>query len=396
MSSSNASAPCIKLKQGRDGPIRKRHHPWIYSQAVDSVIPADSPDQLLPVQTADGAVIGWGEYSEGSLIAVRMVSFGAERPAPDWLDQRIREAKQLRDSLSIDSDAMRLVNAEGDFVPGLVADRYADTVVLSAHTRCIESSLDAVAESFAGIVPDVRVFVKRDEHFARVEKLVRPSEYLRGTGEGTAVITEGGVRMLVDFSHGQKTGFYLDQRMNRGIIARASAGKSVLNLFCYTGAVALRAVAAGATKVTSVDSSHRALEIAEESVLLNPSLGANAFEWIQGDVFSYLEEPGVYDVVVADPPPFARRRMELEGALKGYLSLFQQCLRNLSPGGFAFLFSCSGAVDRPLFQQVVSEAALKSGRRVRLIHELHADVDHPVAASHPEGEYLKGWMVHVH
>jgi 23S rRNA (cytosine1962-C5)-methyltransferase len=324
-----------------------------------------------------------------------MVSYGPDQPAPDWIEQRIIDAKALRDRLGIDSDAMRIVNAEGDFIPGLVADLYADTVVLTAHTRFMEATIDRVAAGIAAIMPGARVFVKRDEHFARVEKLTRPSEFLRGTGEGTTVITEGGVRLLVDFAHGQKTGFYLDQRLNRGTIARTSAGRSVLNLFCYTGAVALRAVAAGATKVVSVDSSRRALEIAEESVLLNPSLDANAFEWIQGDVFSCLEAPGMYDVVVADPPPFARRRAELEGALKGYLSLFQQCLRKLTPGGFAFLFSCSGAVDRPLFQQVVSEAALKSGRRVRLIRELHADVDHPLAASHPEGEYLKGWMVHA-
>jgi 23S rRNA (cytosine1962-C5)-methyltransferase len=169
----------------------------------------------------------------------------------------------------------------------------------------------------------------------------------------------------------------------------------VLNLFSYTGAVALRAGAAGALRVTSVDSSRSALDLAEASVELSSGLRSTVFEWVQADVFTFLESPPSCDVVVADPPPFARRRVEREGALKGYLSLFQQCLRILSPGGLAFLFSCSGAVDRQMFQQVVAEAALRSGRSARLLCELHADMDHPIAASHPEGEYLKGWMVHV-
>jgi 23S rRNA (cytosine1962-C5)-methyltransferase len=199
----------------------------------------------------------------------------------------------------------------------------------------------------------------------------------------------------VDFASGQKTGFYLDMRDNRGLIAAASRGRRVLNLFSYTGAVALRAAGAGAERVTSVETSRKALDTARESVQLNPALRAEIFEWIQGDVFDYIGDPPACDIVVADPPPFARKRSDVPGAIKGYLSLFQQCMRILAPGGMAFLFSCSGAVDRQTFQQVVMEAALQSARSVRLLRELHADVDHPVSANHPEGEYLKGWMVHV-
>jgi 23S rRNA (cytosine1962-C5)-methyltransferase len=199
----------------------------------------------------------------------------------------------------------------------------------------------------------------------------------------------------VDYQGGQKTGYYLDQRANRRLIARLSEGKSLLNLFSYTGAVALTAAAAGATHVVSVESSRRAIELALESASLNTNLGKCNFEWVQADVFSFLENAGSHDVVVADPPPFARRRTELPGALQGYLSLFQQCLRILAPGGLAFLFSCSGAVDRPTFRDVVVEASRRAERKVRLLKELHADLDHPVAATHPEGEYLKGWMVHA-
>jgi 23S rRNA (cytosine1962-C5)-methyltransferase len=324
-----------------------------------------------------------------------MVAFTAEKPPDDWIEQRIRTAWVLRSRLALDTDSYRVVNAEGDFLPGLVIDLYADTAVVCPHTRGVEARLDQIADCLCALQPGVRVFVRRDEHFARIEKLSVASGYLRGGGEGTTVITEGNVRMRVDFAHGQKTGFYLDQRANRSLIARCCAGKTVLNLFSYTGAVALRATAAGAVKVTSVDSSRSALELGESSVSLSPDLPADALEWVQADVFSFLESQPHCDVVVADPPPFARRRVERDGALKGYLSLFQQCLRILSADGLAFLFSCSGAVDRPTFQQVVGEAALRSGRTARLLCELHADVDHPIAASHPEGEYLKGWMVHV-
>ncbi len=324
-----------------------------------------------------------------------MVSYSAEKPAEDWIEQRIRAAWSLRTELGLDTDSFRVVNAEGDFLPGLIIDLYADTAVVCPHTRSAEAGLERIVECVRSIRPEVNVFIRRDEHFARVEKLSASSGYAHGEGQGSTVIREGDVRLRVDFARGQKTGYYLDQRANRTLVSRCSAGKTVLNLFSYTGAVALRAAAAGALKVISVDSSRSALDLAEASAGLTPRLRGAQFEWVQADVFTFLESPPRCDVLVADPPPFARRRVEREGALKGYLSLFQQCLRIVSPGGLAFLFSCSGAVDRPMFQQVVAEAALRSGRSARLLGELHADVDHPIAASHPEGEYLKGWMVHV-
>jgi 23S rRNA (cytosine1962-C5)-methyltransferase len=323
------------------------------------------------------------------------VSFGPEEPAADWLEQRLRTAAALRDRLRIDTDALRLVNAEGDFLPGLVADRYADTIVVTLHVRGMEPLARRVVDCLAAIVPGVRVYLRRDEHHARIEGLALPSGYLAGSGDGRAVITEGGVRMIVDFARGQKTGFYLDQRANRTACAAVAAGRTVLNLFAYTGAFALRAAGAGAARVVSVESSRHALEQAEESVRLNPGLSPAAFAWEPSDVFDSLSRGERYDLVVADPPPFARRRMEVEGALRGYLTLNQQALRCLAPGGILFTFSCSGAVDRQLFRQVLEEASLRSGRRVRFLRELHADVDHPVAAGHPEGEYLKGWMLHA-
>lgn len=384
----------IVLKPGRESPARKRHHPWIYSQAVSEATGDPSGQTLLPVVASDGSPVGWGFYSPASLIAVRMVSFTAQSPPENWIEQRIVAAHQLRGAFHLDTDAFRIANAEGDFLPGLILDMYGDTVVMTAHALGMEAQADRIATCLMEILPGARIYYKRDEHYARVEGLARSSGYLTGTGDGRCVIREGAVRLIVDYQAGQKTGYYLDQRENRRLIARSSSGRNVLNLFSYTGAVALTAAAAGAARVVSVESSRRAIEIAQENARLNP-LGRCSLDWVQADVFSFLESAGSHDVVVADPPPFARRRAELPGALQGYLSLFQQCLRILAPGGLAFLFSCSGAVDRPTFHDVVVEAARRVGRRVRLLKELHADLDHPVAATHAEGEYLKGWMVHA-
>ena len=391
----SSERPVVVLRPGREGPARRRHHPWIYRQAVASASQDSAAGALARIEASDGSVVGWGFPSPESLIAVRLVSFGPEEPATDWLERRLRAAAAVRERLRIDSDAFRLVNAEGDFLPGLVADRYADTIVVSLHVRGMEALSARVVDCFTGMFPGVKVYLKRDEHHARVEGLALPSGYLAGSGDGRAVIAEGGVKMVVDFTGGQKTGFYLDQRANRTACASVAAGRSMLNLFAYTGAFSLRAAGAGAARVVSVESSKRALEQAEESVRLNPGLSPSAFEWIRADVFDHLAAGERYELIVADPPPFARRRMEVEGALRGYLTLNQQALRCLSPGGLLFTFSCSGAVDRLVFRQVLEEAALRSGRRVRLLAELHADVDHPVAAGHPEGEYLKGWMLHA-
>jgi 23S rRNA (cytosine1962-C5)-methyltransferase len=391
----SSSEPLVVLKPGRDAPARRRHHPWIFRQAVASAPEGAANDALARVEASDGSVVGWGFPSPESLIAVRLVSFGPEAPPADWLEQRLIAAARHRERLLLDSDAMRLVNAEGDFLPGLIADRYADTTVLSVHARGMEPLLPRVTACLTGLFPGMKVYLKRDEHHARVEGLALHSGYLAGSGDGRTSITEGGVKLVVDVARGQKTGFYLDQRANRTACASVAAGRRVLNLFAYTGAFSLRAAAAGATRVVSVESSKHALEQAEENVRLNPGLASETFAWVQDDVFDHLAHAECYDLVVADPPPFARRRMDVDGALRGYLTLNQQALRCLSPGGILFTFSCSGAVDRQMFRQVVEEAALRSGRRVRLLRELHADADHPVAAGHPEGEYLKGWMLHA-
>ena len=226
MSSSDpGSAPSIALKPGRESPARKRHHPWIYSQAVSEVKADPSSEGLFRVVASDNSPVGWGFYSPASLIAVRMVSFDDERPETDWAERRTHSAFLLRSAFDLDTDAMRVVNSEGDFLPGLIVDLYGDTAVVTAHVRGMEAEVDRIAARLQALVPRARIYFKRDEHYARVEGLSRPSGFVVGSGEGTCVIREGAVRLIVDFQAGQKTGFYLDQRANRRLIARSSAGQ---------------------------------------------------------------------------------------------------------------------------------------------------------------------------
>lgn len=366
----------------------------MFRQAVRSV-EGDTETGLCAVEDADGTRIGWGFYSEASLIAVRMVSYGAEAPPPDWLRSRLRGALLLRSALSIDSDAFRLANAEGDGLPGLVVDVLADTAVVTLHCRPVGALLPQIGDALREILPGRRIYLKRDEHASRAEGMSLESGYLCGEGDGTCVIREGGVKLHVDYARGQKTGFYLDLRGSRFLLGRLSAGRRVLNLFSYTGAFALHAARGGASSVVSVESSEAAVRAAGISAGLNPDLDAGRLDWRRGDVFEYLADAPKADLIVLDPPPFARRRSELPGALRGYGSLNEKALSLLEEGGFLLTFSCSGAVDRESFRRVIAEAAKRSARSVRFVKELHADMDHPVSVHHPEGEYLKGWLLHA-
>ncbi len=292
--------------------------------------------------------------------------------------------------------AYRVVNAEGDFLPGLVIDLYADTAVVCPHTRGVEARLDGIADCLCAEQPGLRVFVRRDEHFARVEKLSVASGYLRGAGDGATVITEGRCPAEGGFCA------RAENRLLPGPAGQPDPHCTVQHredgsqsLFLHGRRRPQGSSGGGRESYLRGQLSERARARGRQRQPLSRASRPTRSNGSRRTSFPFSSPRLRCDVVVADPPPFARRRVERDGALKGYLSLYQQCLRILSPGGLAFLFSCSGAVDRPTFQQVVGEAALRSGRTARLLSELHADVDHPVAASHPEGEYLKGWMVHV-
>jgi len=376
--------------------LAARRHPWVYSGAVLRAEGVDPRAGLAPVADASGSVVAWGWYSPASLIAVRVVSWQRDPPPEDWLERRLEAAAALRRGLHLDSDAFRLVNAEGDHLPGLVVDVYRRTTVVRPLVRGLEGAMDRLVARLSELFPDNAIYLKRDEKAARLEGLALPTGYLRGTGDGRQRIREGELELEVDLQRGQKTGFYLDQRDSRLLARRLAGGRRVLNLFAYTGAFALQAAAGGALQAVSVESSRAALELGRSCAALNPRLEAGRLAWVEGDAFRYLAEESAglsFDLVIVDPPPFARRRSDLAGALKAYTELNRLALTRLDPGGLMFSFSCSSAVSAQLFTETLREAARQAGRPVQLLQALAASADHPVALEHPEGEYLKGWLL---
>jgi 23S rRNA (cytosine1962-C5)-methyltransferase len=386
----------IVLKAGRAEALAARRHPWVYSGAVERVEGEDPGAGLVPVADPEGRILAWGFYSPSSLIAVRLAAWGEVAPPEDWLERRLAQAAELRRGLSLDSDAFRLVNAEGDFLPGLVVDVYRGTTVVRPLVRGLEAVMERVTAALTGLFPGNAIFLKRDEKAARLERLALATGYLRGGGDGRQRIREGGLELEVDLERGQKTGFYLDQRESRLLVRRLAAGRRVLNLFAYTGAFALQAVAGGALEAVSVESSRAALELGRVCAGLNPELPAERLAWIEGDAFRYLTDGaggGLFDLTVVDPPPFARRRSDLPGALKAYTELNRLALSRTAPGGLLLCFSCSSAVSSQQFSDALRAASRQAGRAVQLLRPLAASADHPVALDHPEGEYLKGWLL---
>jgi 23S rRNA (cytosine1962-C5)-methyltransferase len=388
----------IVLRKGRAESLRARRHPWVYRGAVERAEGAALEGGLSAVADPEGRVVGWGFYSASSLIAARLVSWGEEAPPADWLERRLGEAAAMRRRLAPDSDAFRLVNAEGDWLPGLVVDIYRSTTVVRPLVRGMESAMERLVAALAALQPGNAIYLKRDERAARLEGLRLPGGYLRGSGDGRQRFREGGLELEVDIERGQKTGFYLDQRDNRLLARRLGEGRRVLNLFAYTGAFALQAAAGGALQAVSVESSPAALQTARRSAALNQALPAERLAWVEGDAFDYLESgPGGrdFDLTIVDPPPFARRRSEVPGALKGYARLNRLAMSRTAPGGLLFSFSCSSAVSPPQFTEALREAARQAGRQAQLLQPLAASADHPVALDHPEGEYLKGWLLQL-
>jgi 23S rRNA (cytosine1962-C5)-methyltransferase len=386
----------VRLRSGRDALIERISHPWVYSQAVAEASVEALDGRLSPLVSADGkTVLGWGFYSPRSLIAFRFVSRGQRRPADTWLEERLGSALALRRRLVIPSNAYRLVNSEGDALPGLIVDVYNRTTVLRPLTRAMEAQSERLLAGLRALLPDNSVYLKRDETAARKEDLRLPTGYLYGAGEAAELIEEGDCTFKVDLAGGQKTGFYLDQRDNRLWVRRVAGGLRVLNLFSYTGAFALQAAAGGAREVVSVESSAGAVELSRENQRLNQRLADCPLEWIRGDAFSYLEDCGAFDLIVVDPPPFARRKGELEGALRGYGSLNRLAAQRVSAGGLMMSFSCSSAVTEELMLGVLRESVGLADRVAQVLQPLHAAADHPVLLGHPEGEYLKGWLLRL-
>lgn len=364
----------------------------------------------MKVVDSNGRTLGVGHYQEGS-IAVRMLAFGAEQLPKDFWQERIAAAYRLRKDIELISETnntYRLVHGEGDFLPGLVVDVYADTAVVQAHSIGMHCHREEIAEAIVQVVAGVKnvyyksadtlpfkAQIKGDKigYLIHNEKPMKSAESVDSDDEFWAL--ENGLQFRIDWLRGQKTGFFVDQRENRALLERYARGRDVLNMFCYTGGFSVYALRGGAHKVHSVDVSEKAVELVRCNVGKNFPEGAPHEAFAQ-EAFQYMADiKDKYDLIILDPPAFAKHRDAIKNALRGYQRLNAKAIECIRKGGIIFTFSCSQAIDKEMFRLAVFSAAAQVGRRVRILHQLHQPQDHPINIYHPEGEYLKGLVLQV-
>ncbi|PWL59219.1 MAG: RlmI/RlmK family 23S rRNA methyltransferase [Bacteroidales bacterium] len=389
--------PEIVLRKGKEQSL-ERLHPWVFSGAV-----ARQPDNIeegdtVKVVSSTGNVIGTGHYQIGS-ITVRILAWGDSPVDAALYSERLKAAYRLRRALKLinrHNNAYRLVHGEGDFLPGLVVDVYGDTAVLQAHSPGMHFARDIIASELVNL-PDAgikNVYYKSETTLPYKAHLDPQNQYIVGS-YSTNVAEENGLKFHVDWLKGQKTGFFVDQRDNRALLEKYAHNRKVLNMFCYTGGFSVYALRGGAELVHSVDSSAKAIALTDDNVRLNfpddtrhTSYAEDAFKFL-----SAMDTP--YDLIILDPPAFAKHRSALKNALIGYRKLNAKAFEKIAPGGILFTFSCSQAVSREQFRLAVFSAAAQSRRKVRILHQLTQPADHPVNIYHPEGEYLKGLILYV-
>jgi 23S rRNA (cytosine1962-C5)-methyltransferase len=385
------------LKKGREKSLRRRH-PWIFSGAVEKA--SGKVGETLEVRDASGKVLGSAAYSPNSQIRARVWSFDpAEAVDAGFFRNRVQKALALREGLAAakHTNALRLINGESDGLPGLVVDRYADVLVAQFLAAGVERWRDAILDSLTELSGCEAIFERSDAEVRKLEGLEPRVGFARGNRNATRCpIIEHGLNYRVDVEQGQKTGFFLDQRENRQRIRALAAGREVLDGFSYTGGFAISALAGGAKRITAVESSAPALEVAKENLAANP-LDASRVDFVQADVFAHLRKlrdaAAHFDLIILDPPKFAPTAAQVKNAARAYKDINLWALKLLAPGGLLATFSCSGAVPPDLFQSIVAGAALDAGGDVKIIERFGAAADHPVALEFPEGEYLKGLLV---
>ena len=390
--------PVITLHRGKDESLR-RFHPWVFSGAIAREPRNLEEGAVVEVHDSEGAFLGVGHF-QPSTISVRILSFQPENIDSDFFSRRLNEAFALRRTLGLvrpDNTAFRLVHGEGDFLPGLVVDIYGDTAVMQAHSVGMHNSRMEIALALTQLdgLTLRNVFYKSETTLAIAADRDQPNGYLIG-GNADATALENGLEFHIDWLKGQKTGFFVDQRDNRSLLERFAAGRRVLNMFCYTGGFSVYALRGGAKEVVSVDSSAKAVALTDANVGLNfPGDTRHRSEAV--DAFDFLDNmpSGAYDLIVLDPPAFAKHRGAVRNALRGYQKLNAKAFAKIATGGVLFTFSCSQAVDKEQFRLAVFSAAAQTGRRVRILHQLTQPADHPVNIYHPEGEYLKGLILYV-
>ena len=388
----------IFLKRGKEESL-KRFHPWIFSGAIHHMDEGIEEGETVRVITAAGEFIAVGHYQIGS-IAVRVLSFEDIEINTDFWCERLQSALDVRIGVGIadspTNNTYRLVHGEGDYLPGLVIDCYGSTAVLQAHSVGMHVCRNEICQALVQVMGDriANVYYKSETTLPYKADLHQENGFLVG-GDASNVAMENGLKFHIDWLRGQKTGFFVDQRENRSLLEQYAKGKSVLNMFCYTGGFSVYAMRGDAKQVHSVDSSAKAIELTNDNVALNFP-GDARHEAFCEDAFKYLDEHDQqYDLIVLDPPAFAKHRAALRNALKGYTRLNVKGLQRIKKGGILFTFSCSQVVTKDNFRNAVFTAAAQVGRKVRILHQLHQPADHPINIYHPEGEYLKGLVLYV-
>ena len=388
----------LYLKPGKEESL-KRFHPWVFSGAIARVEGEPEEGEIVDVYTSKKEFIACGHFQIGS-IAVRVLTFRQEEINHDFWKHRLEVALDLRRSLNLvdnpENNTYRLVHGEGDNLPGLIIDVYGQTAVMQAHSAGMHVYRMEIAEALSEVMGDIvkHIYYKSETTLPYKADLGPENGFIKG-GSPENVALENGLKFHVDWLKGQKTGFFVDQRENRHLLERYSKGRNVLNMFCYTGGFSFYAMRGGANLVHSVDSSAKAIDLTNQNVELNFP-GDQRHQAFAEDAFKYLDRMGdQYDLIILDPPAFAKHRDALRNALRGYSKLNAKAFEKIKPGGILFTFSCSQVVDKKDFRNAVFTAAAQSGRSVRILHQLTQPGDHPVNIYHPEGEYLKGLVLYV-
>lgn len=386
--------PKVSLKFGKERSLL-RFHPWVFSGAIHLIEDSATEGGRVQVFSGEGQTLGWGHYQKGS-ITVRVLEFGNALPDDSFWDRALLRCVKNRKALGFPSNqtnTFRLVHGEGDGLPGLVIDVYGSVAVVQCHSVGMFNERHQIANALINCAGDFisAVYDKSAESLGNKEG----NGWLAGSGDGEQSCVENNLKFKVDFATGQKTGFFIDQRDNRALLQQYAHGKKILNTFCYTGGFSVAALVGGATHVDSVDSSRKAIELTEYNVALN-GFGADTHQSLVEDVPEWIRSnTKQYDIIVLDPPAFAKHIDARHRAVQAYKRLNVCALNQINSGGLLFTFSCSQVVDKQLFRNTLTAAAIESGRSVRLLHQLCQPADHPVSLFHPEGEYLKGLVLQV-
>ena len=388
----------LYLNKGKEESLR-RYHPWVFSGAVHHVEGHPQEGDLVQVYTAADEFIAVGHWQIGS-IAVRVLSFEDEPIGHDFWVRRLRAALDVRRSIGVaghpHNDTYRLVHGEGDNLPGLIVDMYGKTAVMQAHSVGMHVSRMAIAEALKEVMGDAlhNIYYKSETTLPFKAELGQENGFIMGSTPDDIAV-ENGLRFHIDWLKGQKTGFFVDQRDNRSLVEQYSKGRRVLNMFCYTGGFSVYAMRGGASLVHSVDSSQKAVDLVNANMQLNFPDDPRHQAFAE-DAFKYLDQmTESYDLVILDPPAFAKHRDAVRHAIKGYTKLNARAMEKMPEGSVLFTFSCSQAISKEQFRMAVFTAATLARRKVRILHQLHQPADHPINIYHPEGEYLKGLVLYV-